>query len=98
MIHTMSLIHDDLPCMDNDDLRRGKPTNHKVFGEEVAVLAGDSLLSFAFEHLVTATPLDQVPPRQVVRAVDQDKITFPKLMGIEKSREYAERLLKVAKE
>lgn len=40
MIHTMSLIHDDLPCMDNDDLRRGKPTNHKVFGEDVAVLAG----------------------------------------------------------
>ncbi|CAA0819098.1 Heterodimeric geranylgeranyl pyrophosphate synthase large subunit 1- chloroplastic [Striga hermonthica] len=40
MIHTMSLIHDDLPCMDNDDLRRGKPTNHKAFGEDVAVLAG----------------------------------------------------------
>uniref|UniRef100_A0A803KVZ1 Geranylgeranyl pyrophosphate synthase n=1 Tax=Chenopodium quinoa TaxID=63459 RepID=A0A803KVZ1_CHEQI len=71
MIHTMSLIHDDLPCMDNDDLRRGKPTNHKVYGEEVAVLAGDSLLSFAFEHLVTATPLDQVSPCQVVRAVGE---------------------------
>ena len=42
MIHTYSLIHDDLPCMDNDDLRRGKPTNHKVFGENIAVLAGDS--------------------------------------------------------
>lgn len=55
MIHTMSLIHDDLPCMDNDDLRRGKPTNHKVFGEDVAVLAGDALLSFAFEHIVNAT-------------------------------------------
>lgn len=55
MIHTMSLIHDDLPCMDNDDLRRGKPTNHKVFGENVAVLAGDALLSFAFEHMATAT-------------------------------------------
>lgn len=48
-IHTYSLIHDDLPCMDNDDLRRGKPTNHKVFGETMAVLAGDSLLNFAFE-------------------------------------------------
>lgn len=47
MIHTYSLIHDDLPCMDNDDLRRGKPTNHKVFGEAVAVLAGDSLLNEA---------------------------------------------------
>lgn len=199
MIHTMSLIHDDLPCMDNDDLRRGKLTNHKVFGEEVAILAGDSLLSFAFEHLATATPLGQVSPAQVVRAVGElanvigaeglvagqvvdldsegavdvgleqlefihihktakllegsvvlgaiigggsddeverlrkfargigllfqvvddildvtksseelgktagkdllaDKVTFPKLMGIEKSREYAERLIKEAKQ
>ncbi|XP_021718508.1 geranylgeranyl pyrophosphate synthase, chloroplastic-like [Chenopodium quinoa] len=199
MIHTMSLIHDDLPCMDNDDLRRGKPTNHKVFGEDVAVLAGDSLLSFAFEHMATSTPLDKVPARQVVRAVGElarvigaeglvagqvvdidsegavdvgldqlefihihktakllegavvlgaivgggsdedveklrkfargigllfqvvddildvtksseelgktagkdlvaDKVTFPKLLGIEKSREYAERLIKEAKE
>ncbi|CAO2830309.1 unnamed protein product [Amaranthus hypochondriacus] len=71
MIHTMSLIHDDLPCMDNDDLRRGKPTNHVVFGERVAVLAGDSLLSFAFEHLTTATPLSQVSPGQIVRAVGE---------------------------
>jgi geranylgeranyl diphosphate synthase type II len=47
LIHTYSLIHDDLPCMDDDDMRRGKPTNHKVFGEAVAVLAGDSLLTFA---------------------------------------------------
>lgn len=47
MIHTYSLIHDDLPCMDNDDLRRGKPTNHKIFGEAVAVLAGDALLNEA---------------------------------------------------
>lgn len=48
-IHTYSLIHDDLPCMDDDDWRRGKPTNHKVFGEAVAVLAGDALLTQAFE-------------------------------------------------
>lgn len=48
MIHTYSLIHDDLPCMDNDDLRRGKPTNHKVFGEAKALLAGDALLTAAF--------------------------------------------------
>lgn len=47
MIHTYSLIHDDLPCMDNDDLRRGKPTNHKVFGEAIALLAGDGLLNEA---------------------------------------------------
>ncbi|MGM9625705.1 MAG: polyprenyl synthetase family protein [Eubacteriales bacterium] len=49
MIHTYSLIHDDLPCMDNDDLRRGKPTNHKVYGEAAATLAGDALLRLAFE-------------------------------------------------
>jgi geranylgeranyl diphosphate synthase, type II len=48
-IHTYSLIHDDLPCMDNDDFRRGKPTSHKVFGEGIAVLAGDALLTIAFE-------------------------------------------------
>ena len=52
MIHTYSLIHDDLPCMDNDDTRRGKPTNHKVFGEAVALLGGDGLLTLAFETLV----------------------------------------------
>ena len=51
MIHTFSLIHDDLPGMDDDDLRRGRPTNHKVFGEGVAILAGDALLSLAFETL-----------------------------------------------
>ena len=49
MLHTYSLIHDDLPCMDNDDLRRGKPTNHKVFGEDLALLAGDALLTYVFE-------------------------------------------------
>lgn len=51
MIHTYSLIHDDLPCMDNDDLRRGKPTNHKVYGEALAVLAGDGLLNEAMNIL-----------------------------------------------
>ncbi len=51
MIHTYSLIHDDLPSMDNDDLRRGKPTNHKVFGEALAILAGDALLTYSFQLL-----------------------------------------------
>ncbi|MFD9626915.1 polyprenyl synthetase family protein [Peribacillus muralis] len=51
MIHTYSLIHDDLPAMDDDDLRRGKPTNHKVFGEAVAVLAGDALLTYSFQMI-----------------------------------------------
>ncbi|MFC0233394.1 polyprenyl synthetase family protein [Vagococcus entomophilus] len=55
MIHTYSLIHDDLPAMDNDDLRRGKPTNHKVFGEATAILAGDALLTEAF-HLLSLSP------------------------------------------
>ncbi|MDD3921363.1 MAG: polyprenyl synthetase family protein [Eubacteriales bacterium] len=54
MIHSYSLIHDDLPAMDNDDLRRGKPTNHKVFGEGMAVLAGDGLLSYAVQIMAEA--------------------------------------------
>jgi geranylgeranyl diphosphate synthase type II len=54
MIHTYSLIHDDLPALDNDDLRRGRPTSHKVFGEAMAILAGDALLTFAFEVLASA--------------------------------------------
>lgn len=56
MLHTMSLIHDDLPSMDNDDFRRGVPTCHKVYGEEIAILAGDALLAFSFEHIARATP------------------------------------------
>ncbi len=63
MVHTMSLIHDDLPAMDNDDFRRGKLTNHKVYGEAVAILAGDGLLAYAFEHVAKNTqgvPLDRV--------------------------------------
>lgn len=58
MIHTYSLIHDDLPCMDNDDLRRGRPTNHKVFGEANAVLAGDALLTNAFLAAATNAFVD----------------------------------------
>lgn len=61
MIHTYSLIHDDLPCMDNDDLRRGLPTNHKIFGDACAVLAGDALLTYAFEVAAKAElPADLV--------------------------------------
>ena len=58
MIHTYSLIHDDLPCMDDDELRRGKPTNHKVFGESTALLAGDSLLTGAFEAVASNTAVE----------------------------------------
>ena len=57
MIHTYSLVHDDLPAMDNDDFRRGVPTNHKVFGEAIAILAGDALLTRAF-HLIVDLPAD----------------------------------------
>ena len=65
MIHTYSLIHDDLPCMDDDDLRRGKPTNHKVYGEAEAVLAGDALLTMAFEAITKAP----VPEKDALSAV-----------------------------
>ena len=64
MIHTYSLIHDDLPAMDNDDLRRGKPTNHKVFGEDLAILAGDGLLNAAAE-LMARSALNMGDPRGI---------------------------------
>jgi geranylgeranyl diphosphate synthase type II len=66
-IHTYSLIHDDLPCMDDDDLRRGRPTSHKVFGEGVAVLAGDALLTIAFEILAQAEPTRRYPMAALIR-------------------------------
>ncbi|MDG2989386.1 polyprenyl synthetase family protein [Candidatus Synechococcus calcipolaris G9] len=67
MIHTMSLIHDDLPAMDNDDYRRGKLTNHKVYGEDIAILAGDGLLAYAFEYVVEKT--ENVAPEQLLKVV-----------------------------
>src|ERR1700745_215888 len=66
-IHTYSLIHDDLPSMDNDDLRRGMPTSHKVFGEAIAVLAGDALLSFAFELAAKVPGWPRYHLREVIR-------------------------------
>lgn len=71
MVHTYSLVHDDLPAMDDDDLRRGKPTSHKVFGEAIAILAGDALLTRAFHLLAEAPPdLDEVRLRRRLRAVE----------------------------
>lgn len=67
MVHTYSLIHDDLPCMDNDDLRRGKPTNHKMFGEATALLAGDSLLTRAFETMLCHCPTE-IPAENALKA------------------------------
>ncbi len=68
MIHTYSLIHDDLPCMDDDDMRRGKPSNHKVFGEDMALLAGDGLLTHAF---TVASKTNTIPPERVVSAIGE---------------------------
>lgn len=67
MVHTMSLIHDDLPAMDNDDYRRGKLTNHKVYGDDVAILAGDGLLAYAFEYIAVET--QDVPAPRLLQVV-----------------------------
>jgi geranylgeranyl diphosphate synthase type II len=69
MIHTLSLIHDDLPAMDNDDLRRGRPTSHKVFGEANAILAGDALLTRAFEMVSLRSP--GVPAERLLAVVGE---------------------------
>jgi len=69
LIHTYSLIHDDLPSMDDDDLRRGKPTSHKVFGEAVAILAGDALLTEAFHLAARPDLMKEVPPRRRIQAL-----------------------------
>lgn len=74
MVHTASLIHDDLPAMDNDNLRRGKPTNHVVYGEAMAILAGDALLCHAFEYPMTYLKL---PHERVVKAMAR----FAKSLG-----------------
>ena len=69
LIHTYSLIHDDLPSMDNDDLRRGKPTNHKMYGEAIAILAGDALLTEAFSILSDPSFCDTVKEKNLLRAL-----------------------------
>ena len=68
MIHTYSLIHDDLPAMDNDDFRRGVPTNHKVFGEAIAILAGDALLTEAFEYFALSAN-NGVSPEKLIEVI-----------------------------
>ena len=69
MIHTMSLIHDDLPAMDNDDYRRGRLTNHKIYGENIAILAGDGLLALAFEYIAAHT--QNVAAERVLQVVSR---------------------------
>ena len=68
MVHTYSLIHDDLPCMDNDDFRRGEPSNHKVFGEDIALLAGDALQSMAYEAMLSDEAVAAVGGERAARA------------------------------
>lgn len=69
MIHTASLIHDDLPCMDNDVLRRGKPTNHVVFGEGLALLAGDALLAWAIQYPLDSLSAEGIPADRLMKAM-----------------------------
>jgi geranylgeranyl diphosphate synthase type II len=71
LIHTYSLIHDDLPAMDNDDLRRGRPTCHKVYGEAIAILAGDGLLTMAFEALSDPRRLKAVPANRLIPIIKE---------------------------
>lgn len=78
MIHTYSLIHDDLPSMDNDDLRRGKPTNHKVFGEAYAILAGDALLTYSFQVVSNASS-DHIPAEVKLQLITE----LAKASGVE---------------
>jgi geranylgeranyl diphosphate synthase, type II len=80
MIHTYSLIHDDLPALDNDDLRRGKPTCHKKFGEAIAILAGDALLTLAFET-ISATPVAAAQCVAMVKEVASAAGTINGMVG-----------------
>lgn len=89
MIHTYSLIHDDLPSMDDDDLRRGKPTNHKVFGEAMAILAGDALLTYSFQviaemysdNVTEATKLEMI--RELSKAAGAEGMVGGQVADIE---------------
>lgn len=71
MIHTYSLIHDDLPAMDDDDFRRGMPTNHKVFGEDIAILAGDALLTEAFHLMSGGEVLKYIPSERLLNVINE---------------------------
>jgi geranylgeranyl diphosphate synthase type II len=70
MIHTYSLIHDDLPAMDDDDFRRGKPTNHKVYGDAIAILAGDGLLNKAFETVSKNISNMNIPAKKILKSIE----------------------------
>ncbi|CAH8355535.1 unnamed protein product [Eruca vesicaria subsp. sativa] len=103
MLHASSLIQDDLPCMDDESLRRGKPTNHKIYGEDIAILASDAFLALAVTHTLSATATSEnVPPSRVsravfemMRAVGTDGLVAGQAADLEKmvSEEREERLL-----
>ncbi|MBQ8539193.1 MAG: polyprenyl synthetase family protein [Ruminococcus sp.] len=78
MIHTYSLIHDDMPCMDDDDYRRGKPSNHKVYGEDIATLSGDALQSLAFEIITSDDVANTISPKNALKAAN----TLAKYCGV----------------
>ncbi|MEE9258710.1 MAG: farnesyl diphosphate synthase [Nitrospinaceae bacterium] len=71
LIHTYTLIHDDLPALDDDDLRRGKPTNHKVFGEAIAILSGDALLTHAFYLMTDSVRMSAIPQKNILEATHE---------------------------
>ena len=71
LIHTFSLIHDDLPCIDNDDFRRGKPTNHKVFGEAIALLAGDALLVSGFDLMIKNSEVKRIKKHSILKLLKE---------------------------
>ncbi len=81
LIHTQSLIHDDLPCMDDDELRRGRPTNHVVYGEAMALLAGDGLLAHAFQVMAKAMPRSCPPERALVAVAELAGATLKMVEG-----------------
>jgi geranylgeranyl diphosphate synthase type II len=71
LIHTFSLIHDDLPCIDNDDFRRGRPSNHKVFGEAIALLAGDALLVSGFDLIIKNSEVKEIKKQSILRMIKE---------------------------
>ncbi len=71
LIHTYTLVHDDLPAMDNDDFRRGLPTCHKKYGEDIAILVGDALQSLAFELIASCSENEKIPPRRVLSVIKE---------------------------
>jgi geranylgeranyl diphosphate synthase type II len=88
LVHTFSLVHDDLPAMDDDDLRRGLPTNHKVFGEAMAILAGDAMLTMAFEMLARDADPDLAPVlmRELAQAAGPGGMIGGQVLDIESER------------